>query len=137
MWIIYINIFLNTWEIIPLNHFHFLLKKWSSSLNPNKSVGPNSIIRKICKLLKDEISSYFSDICNIYFPMGVFPSVLKTTKVISAHKTDSKLDCNNYGPISLLSNTENFLENLLYSRITKFFHIAQYFFLFYHIPNNF
>ena len=48
-----------------------------SSLNPNKSVGPNSIPTKILKLLKDEISSHLSDIYNI-FSVVIFPSVLKT-----------------------------------------------------------
>ena len=43
---------------------------------------------------------------------GVFPSVLKTTKVVSVFKKDSKLDYSNYRPISLLSNIEKILENL-------------------------
>ena len=91
-----------------------------SSLNPNKSVGPNSIPTKILKLLKYEISSHLSDIYNILFSMGVFPSVLKTVKVIPVHKKDSILDCNNYLPISLLPDTENILEKLVYNRNTKF-----------------
>ena len=52
--------------------------------------------------------------------MGIFPSVLKTAKVIPVHKNDSKLDCNNYRPISLLPNIEKILEKLVYNRITKF-----------------
>ena len=36
------------------------------------------------------------------------------------HEKDSKLDCNNYGPISLLSNIEKILEKLVYNRITEF-----------------
>ena len=91
-----------------------------SSLNTNKYVGPNSIPTEILKLLKDETSFHLSDIYNISFSMGVFPSVLKTTKVISVHKKDSKLDCNNYCPIFLLPNIEKNLEKLVYNRITKF-----------------
>ena len=52
--------------------------------------------------------------------MGIFPSVLKTAKVIPIHKKDSKLDCNNCRPISLLPNIEKVLEKLVYNRITKF-----------------
>ena len=77
-----------------------------SSLNPNKSVGLNSIPTKILKLLKDEISSHLSDIYDIPFSIGIFLSVLKTVKVIPVHKEDSKLDCNNCHPISLLSSIE-------------------------------
>ena len=63
-----------------------------SSLDSNKSVGPNSIPTKILKLLKNDISSQLSEIFNISFSSGVFPSLLKTTKVIPVHKKDSKLD---------------------------------------------
>ena len=38
--------------------------------------------------------------------MTVFPSVLKTAKVVTVFKKDSKLDYSNYHPISLLSNIE-------------------------------
>ena len=65
-----------------------------SSLNPNKSVGPNSMPAKTLVLLKHEISSHLSDIYNIFFSIGVFPSVLKSAKVIPVHKKYSKLDYN-------------------------------------------
>ena len=73
-----------------------------SSLDSNKSVGPNSIPTKILKLLKNDISSQLSEIFNISFSSGVFPSILKIAKVIPIHKKDSKLDFSNYRPISLL-----------------------------------
>ena len=92
-----------------------------SSLDSNKSVGPNSILIKILKLLKNDISSQLSEIFNIFFSSGVFPSILKTAKVIPVHKKDSKLDFSNYRPISLLSNVEKILEKLMYNRIYKFF----------------
>ena len=92
-----------------------------SSLDSNKSVGPNSIPTKILKLLKNDISSQLSEIFNISFSSGVFPSILKTAKVILVHKKDSKLDFSNYRPISLLSNVEKILEKLMYNRILKFF----------------
>ena len=63
-----------------------------SSLNPNKSVGPNSVPTKILKLLKNEISSHLSDIYNISSSMDIFLSVLKTAKVIPIHEKDSKFD---------------------------------------------
>ena len=91
-----------------------------SSFDSNKSVGPNSILIKLLKLLKDDISSQLSEIFNISFSSGVFPSILKTAKVIPIHKKDSKLDFSNYRPISLLSNTEKFLERLTYNRMYKF-----------------
>ena len=92
-----------------------------SSLDSNKSVGPNSIPTKILKLLKNDISSQLSEIFNISFSSGIFPSILKTAKVIPIHKNNSKLDFLLYRPISLLSNIEKFLERLMYNRMYKFF----------------
>ena len=51
---------------------------------------------------------------------GVFPSVLKTVKVVLVFKKDSKLNYSNYCPISLLSNTEKMLEKLMYKRLYTF-----------------
>ena len=51
---------------------------------------------------------------------GVFPSVLKTAKVVHVFKKNSKLDYSNYRPISLLSNIEKILEKLMYKRLYTF-----------------
>ena len=51
---------------------------------------------------------------------GVFPSVLKTAKVVPVFKKDSKLDYSNYRPISLLSNIEKIFEKLIYKRLYTF-----------------
>ena len=48
---------------------------------------------------------------------GVFPSVLKIQKLALVFKKDSKLDCCNYRPIFLLSNTEKILEKFMYKRL--------------------
>ena len=50
----------------------------------------------------------------------VFPSVLKTAKVVPVFKKDSKLNCSNYCPISLLSNIEKILEKPMYKRLYTF-----------------
>ena len=90
-----------------------------SSLDSNKSVGLNSIPTKILKLLKNDTSSQLDEIFNISFSSDVFPSILKTAKVIPVHKKDSKLDFSSYRPISLLSNIEKILERLMYNRMYK------------------
>ena len=81
-----------------------------SSLDSNKSVGPNSIPAKILKLLKNAISSQLADIFNVSFSTGVFPTILKIAKIVLVYKKDSKLDFSIYRPISLLSNIEKILE---------------------------
>ena len=61
-----------------------------------------------------------ADLFNLSFLTGVFPSVLKTAKVVPVFKKDSKLDYSNYRPISLLSNIEKILEKLMYKRLYTF-----------------
>ena len=85
-----------------------------SSLNSNKASGPNSIPYRILFLLKNEISKQLADLFNLSFTTGVFPSVLKTAKVVPVFRIDSKLDYSNYHPISLLSNIQKILEKLMY-----------------------
>ena len=84
-----------------------------SSLNSNKASGPNSIPYRIL-FLKNEISKQLADLLNLSFMTGVFPSVLKTAKVVPVLKKNSKLDYSNYYPISLLSDTEKILEKRMY-----------------------
>ena len=81
-----------------------------SSLDLNKSTGPNNIPTKILKLLKNGISAQLSDIFNVSLSIGDFPSILKIAKVVPIHKKQSKLVYSNYRPISLLSNLETMLE---------------------------
>ena len=56
-----------------------------SSLNESNLVGPNSLLTKILKLLKNDISLQMTNIPNP-FSTGVFPSDLEIAKVISIHK---------------------------------------------------
>ena len=51
---------------------------------------------------------------------GVFPSVLKTAKVVPVFKKDSKLNYSNSRPMSLLSNIKKILEKLMYKRLHTF-----------------
>ena len=94
-----------------------------SLLDSHKSSGPNSIPVKILKLLKNDISQKLSDVFNVSFMTGQFPSVLKIVKAISIHKKQSKADYANYRPICLLSNIEKILEKLMYKRLPNFLDI--------------
>ena len=75
---------------------------------------------KILNLLTDDISEHLSIIFNTSFATGIFPEKLKVAKVIPIHKKDSKLECSNYRPISLLSNIDKILEKLMHNRLMKF-----------------
>ena len=62
------------------------------SLNQNKSDEPNSIPIKILKLLNRDISDQVAILFNKSFSSGIFPSILKTSKIIPIYKKGSKLD---------------------------------------------
>ena len=68
-------------------------------------------------LLKNEILKQLAGFFNLSFTTGVFPSVLKTTKVVPLFKKNSKLDYSNYCPISLLSNIEKTFEKFMCERL--------------------
>ena len=89
------------------------------SLDPLRSIGPNSIPTKILKLLSNDISTQFAELFNLSFSEGVFPSILKTCKVIPIYKKDLQLNCSNYRPISLLSSIDKILEGIMYNRLYK------------------
>ena len=80
-----------------------------STLNLNKSDGPNSIPTRIMKLLNKDLSDQLENLFNQLFLSRIFPSILKT-KIIPTYKKGSKLEFSNYSPISFLSNIDRILE---------------------------
>ena len=91
-----------------------------SSLSDKKSSGPNSIPTRILKLLKKDTSTQLVDIFNHSFSLGIYPTPLKTAKVISLHKKVSKLACSNYSPIGLLSSFDKVLEKIMHKTLLNF-----------------
>ena len=87
-----------------------------SSLNINKSCGPNSIPTKILHLVQDQIFKHLATVSNLSFSTRIFPTIL-TAKVIPIHKKDSKLEVSNYRLI--LSNIDKIFEKLMHSRLTE------------------
>ena len=93
-------------------------------MSSHKLSSPNSIPVKTLKLLKNDICQQLSDILNMSFSTGQFPSVLKIAKVIPIHKKQScKVEYTNYRPISLLSNIEKIIEKLMHKRLSNFLDI--------------
>ena len=92
-----------------------------SSLNTDKASDPFSIPSQTLLLVKQcIISTPLSNILNISFISGIFPTNLKTAKVIPVYKKGSTLELTNYRPISLLSNIDKVFGKLIYSRVYEF-----------------
>ena len=109
-----------------LNSFYFTpttpdeIQKIISKMDHKKAIGPYSIPTKILKLIKKEISVPLSSIINLSFETGIFPTKLRSGIVIPVHKRESYLLCNNYRPITLLSNISKIFEKITYKRLYSF-----------------
>ena len=57
---------------------------------------------------------------NKSFTTGVFPNMCKIAKVVPIFKGETRLLCNNYRPISLLSNIGKIIEKLIHLRLSPF-----------------
>ena len=90
------------------------------NLNANKSNGPGSFPTKILKFIVDIISRPICELINMSISNGIFPDTLKIAEVIPVFKKGNKLSCNNYRPISLLSNLSKIFEKILHERTYNF-----------------
>ena len=80
------------------------------------------------KQIKDIISAPLAKLTNRSFHNGAFPNILKIAKVIPIFKSESRVACNNYRPISLLSNIGKIIEILMHKRLHSFLEIQNCFY---------
>ena len=67
-----------------------------------------------------QISIPLSELINESLSTGCFLNICKTAKVIPIFKTKSRVVCNNYRPIFLLSNISKIIEKIMHQRLNKF-----------------
>ena len=92
-----------------------------NNLSTNKAVGPNSIPTDIFHLIKLSVAQPSVNIINLSFEKGSYFEKLEISKVIPIFKDKgSNLECNNYRPISLLSNINKIIEKLMHERLFAF-----------------
>ena len=70
----------------------------------NKALGPFSIPTKPFKIFHKAFGPPLTELINLSFSNGKFPTILKLSDVIPTFKKGDKSQCNNYRPISLISN---------------------------------
>ena len=80
-----------------------------NNLSTNNAMGPNSIPMDIFHLIKLSISQPLVNIINLAFEKGSY-----------IERLGSYLECNNYRPISLLSNLNKIIEKLKHERLFAF-----------------
>ncbi len=80
----------------------------------------NDIDMSLIKSIIEHVVKPFTHICNQSFLTGIFPSNMKTAKVIPIFKNGDRHCFSNYRPISLLSQFSKILEKIFVRRIDNF-----------------
>ena len=91
------------------------------SCKPNHSKDCDNINMYVLSKVTDQIVKPLVHIFNLSFSSGIFPSEMKTAKVIPLFKSGNRSNFSNYRPISLLSQLSKILEKLFNLRLEQFF----------------
>ena len=99
-----------------------------SSFKKSKACGPASIPTSILKNYIDVLVAPITYIINLSFLEGTFPNILKLANVCPIYKKNEKDLCENYRPISLLSNISKVIERAMHTRIFEFLNTSDVFY---------
>ena len=98
------------------------------NLNTSKSCGPYSIPSNLLKQHAVLFLKPLLVLLNTSLEEGVFPDFLKLAEVCPIFKKNDKNKCENYRPISLLSNISKLYERMMHTRLYGFFEKFQLFY---------
>ena len=89
-------------------------------LNNRKPLCYIDISLILIKKSKSLLLQYLANSFNKYLTSGNYPAILKIGKVVLVYQGGSKLDLNNYRPISILSPINIVFETILLKRFLEF-----------------
>ena len=81
----------------PTNAFE--IRCFINQLNTNKSCGSDGIEAKFIMLAFEVLSPVFAILFNACVDFGIFPTYLKTAKILPVNKAGDKNEVTNYRPI--------------------------------------
>ena len=87
------------------------------SLKPKTSTGVDSVSNKLLKFAKNAISEPMTIIIIQMLRVGIFPDLLKISKVIPVYKKDDNTNLSNYRPISLLPSMSKIFERVILEQL--------------------
>ena len=89
-------------------------------LNINISCGSDGVEAKFIVLVSEVLSPVLAILFNACFDFGIFPTYLKTAKVVPVYKAGDINEVTNYRPISILSIFSKIFEKLVHTRTLSF-----------------
>jgi len=93
------------------------------SLQAKNSLDIDGISTKLLQKICTEISAPLSHIFNLSIQSGIFPSKLKTSRVVPIFKSGDATNMTNYRPISLLSALSKILEQIVATQLVEILEI--------------
>ena len=95
-----------------------ILNKKKETMKDNKALGPNSMRTKILEIHSKTLSKYLAELTNLLLYRGKFSTILKI--VMPIHKRGDKSECDDYRPISPISNIITLIEKTEHKRLYSF-----------------
>ena len=90
------------------------------SLDCKKATGLDSISVRTVKELGSYLAAPLADLFNSSFLQGIFPNHFKLGKISAVHKKGSRLDINNYRPVTVLPVLSKIIEKIMFTRLNNF-----------------
>ena len=97
------------------------VRKILGSLKNKKSTSLDLLDNFAVKLAADHIAGPLHHVITLSIMQQKFPSSWKLTKIVPLHKKGSKLKCENYRPVAILSPLSKVLEKVMYEVIYEHF----------------
>jgi hypothetical protein len=91
-----------------------------STMQSTKASGPNSFSTNLLIEFSQILIRPLVAIINMSLQEGIFPSYNKEASICPIFKKGDKCKCENYRPISLLSNLSKIFERVMYGRLENF-----------------
>lgn len=105
------------WSPVTEKDISEVVKRFSNSKSTDFYGFSNYFVKRILSV----ISKPLSDLINTMFASGVFPDVLKISKVVPIFKNGDKEQPENYRPISLVPVFSKIIESIMYRQIMHHF----------------
>ena len=109
--------FISTWKKTDVKEVLDIIK---NALDSSKSPGCDNIPAVLIKCCAHVIAPVLVKFFNRFLDLGIYPNCLKTARVTSLHKGGDRLNCENYRPISVLTQINKIFERLIHARLNDF-----------------